>query len=432
MNSIAARLTLVALVITLAFTVLAALGLQRAFEQAAEQALAERMEAELLLLMAMAEVDDGGRLNMPAQLPIAELSYPVSGRYAWILDEKGRVLWASPSTRGARLPDPVAASSALQRQSGHYLLQRAVEWELPDQAIPLRFVVAEDAAPLAAEVARFRDTLLLWLGIMAVVLSLMLWLALWLGLAPLRRAARQVTDIEDGRRSRLQGPFPAELQGLTGRINRLLDHQERQQERWRNALGDLAHSLKTPLAVIMGHAEQAKDAELREQAQRMDRIIQYQLQRAGRAGQALEQPRTSLKPVADRLLNTIRQVHADRGLEYRNEVPDTALVQLNEDDLMELLGNLLDNAAKWANQEVVISASTGDGETLITIEDDGPGIPEHARLQILQRGQRLDERRPGQGIGLTVAAEIATEAGGSLEIRARRSQGTRIEVRLPS
>ena len=432
MNAITTRLVLLSLAIALGFTLLAALGLQRAFEQAAEQALEQRLQGELYLLMAQAEVDDSGRLQMPQRLPLPEWMLPVSGRYAWILDERGRVLWAAPSTRGSGLSLPRAVPATLLHRDGHYLLGRLVRWELEDRSVPLAFVVAEDEAPLVAEVAHFRGTLLRWLGVMAVLLSLALGIGLWLGLAPLRRAGREVEEIESGQRERLEGNYPREIRGLTQRINRLLEHQQRQQQRWRHALGDLAHSLKTPLAVILGLAERSEDSELRDQARRMDRIIQYQLQRAGRAGQALEQPAVLLAGPVQRLLRTLQKVHAERGLAFEPDLPETLRVRLNEDDLMELLGNLLDNAAKWARSRVRITARQEGNQVRIRIEDDGPGIPAEAREAILARGMRLDEQRPGQGIGLAVAAEIAAEAGGGLDIGAADTGGARIEVRLPA
>ncbi len=432
MNAITTRLVLLSLVIALGFTVLAALGLQRAFEQAAEQALEQRLQGELYLLMAQAEVDDSGRLQMPQRLPLPEWMLPVSGRYAWILDDRGQVLWAAPSTRGSGLSPPQTIPIELLHRDSRYLLGRSVRWELENRSVPLGFVVAEDDGPLAAEVARFRTTLLFWLGVMAVLLSLALGIGLWLGLAPLRRAGREVEEIESGHRERLQGDYPREIRGLTRRINRLLEHQQRQQQRWRHALGDLAHSLKTPLAVILGLAERSEDDELRDQAQRMDRIIQYQLQRAGRAGQALEQPAVPLAGPVHRLLRTLQKVHAERGLAFEQDLPETLRVRLNEDDLMELLGNLLDNAAKWARSRVRITARQEGHQARIRIEDDGPGIPAEAREAILARGMRLDEQRPGQGIGLAVAAEIATEAGGGLDIGAADTGGARIEVRLPA
>ena len=357
---------------------------------------------------------------------------PVSGRYAWILDDRGQVLWAAPSTRGSGLSPPQTIPIELLHRDSRYLLGRSVRWELENRSVPLGFVVAEDDGPLAAEVARFRTTLLFWLGVMAVLLSLALGIGLWLGLAPLRRAGREVEEIESGHRERLQGDYPREIRGLTRRINRLLEHQQRQQQRWRHALGDLAHSLKTPLAVILGLAERSEDDELRDQAQRMDRIIQYQLQRAGRAGQALEQPAVPLAGPVHRLLRTLQKVHAERGLAFEQDLPETLRVRLNEDDLMELLGNLLDNAAKWARSRVRITARQEGHQARIRIEDDGPGIPAEAREAILARGMRLDEQRPGQGIGLAVAADIATEAGGGLDIGAADTGGARIEVRLPA
>ncbi|HHH44558.1 MAG TPA: HAMP domain-containing protein [Gammaproteobacteria bacterium] len=433
MSSLTARVTLSALVVLAVFISLTGLALERAFRDSFLPAVGERLAAQRYLVMAETEVDTQGRLMVPARLPTVRLNLPGSGLYAWILDASGRVLWRSPSALGIESFPSVADTVAEQtRIDGelHFVSALDVEWEYDHRVLPLRFLVAEDQRAYLAELGRFRSTLWLWLGFMAALLLLVLGSLLAWGLRPLRQAAREVAAIESGAQSRLLGHYPRELDQLTANLNRLLQHEREQQSRYRNALSDLAHSLNTPLAVLRSHGERLDPKTLDEQIARMDDIVQYQLQRAGRAGRPALAAPVALAPLLHRLLAGLHKVYHDKDVRVVERLAGAVAFSGDPGDLMELLGNLLDNAFKWCRHEVVIEARQTDGRLILSIEDDGRGIDAQQKEEILQRGVRADEKVPGHGIGLAVARDIVAGYEGRLEIGASAAGGARIRVIL--
>jgi two-component system sensor histidine kinase PhoQ len=298
MISLRARVTLSALVVLTAFVALTALALERAFADSARAAMRERLFAQLYLVMAAAEVDDAGTLKMPARLSEPRLDLPGSGLYARIGNGNGETLWQSPSAIGVTLPAPPPnrTSHELFTQSSingadHFLAALSVEWEGPNGPLPLLFSVAEDTAPFMAQMQRYRSNLLGLLGVMALLLLLALLAALAWGLRPLGIVAREVRAIEEGGQESLTRNYPSELKRLTDNINALLHHERAQQARYKNAMADLAHSLKTPLAVLRGLGGGTDNARIiEEQVARMNNIVQYQLQRAATAGRSVLSP----------------------------------------------------------------------------------------------------------------------------------------------
>ncbi len=435
MSSLTARVTLSALVVLAVFISLTGLALERAFRDSFLPAVGERLAAQRYLVMAETEVDAQGRLVVPARLPTARLDLPGSGLYAWILDTSGRVLWRSPSAFGIEAPPSIAGTvpeeTAIDGEP-HFVSALDVEWEYDHQVLPLRFLVAEDRHAYLAELERFRSILWRWLGFMAALLLLLLGSLLAWGLRPLRQAAREVAAIESGAQPRLLGHYPSELEQLTANLNRLLQHEREQQSRYRNALSDLAHSLNTPLAVLRSHGERLDPKTLDEQISRMDDIVQYQLQRAGRAGRPALAAPVALAPLLHRLLTGLRKVYHDKDVRVVERLAGAAAFSGDPGDLMELLGNLLDNAFKWCRHEVVVEARHADGRLILSIGDDGRGIDAQQKEEILQRGVRADEKVPGHGIGLAVARDIVASYEGRLEIGRSASGGARIRVILPA
>ncbi|MEQ8660684.1 MAG: ATP-binding protein, partial [Gammaproteobacteria bacterium] len=316
-------------------------------------------------------------------------------------------------------------------------LSYGISWEGEGEREPRRFSLQayEDEGLYAGMVARFRRSLWTWFGGLSVALLLVQGLSLTRGLRPLATVGEEVRAIERGRQAHITGDYPSELSALTGNLNKLLRHHRSHLQRYRNALGDLAHAIKTPLAVLRSELDRdAADPEHRrgtlDQIERIDRTVQYHLQRAATAGRSLMAPAWPVGPVVERLAATLRKVYASRGLEIGCEVDAQARFAGDEGDLMEIVGNLADNACKWARHAVVIEVADGaDGRLLeLVVRDDGPGIPADKLEHILQRGARLDESVEGHGIGLAVVREMVEDVYAGRFVLSSTPAGTTARV----
>jgi two-component system sensor histidine kinase PhoQ len=445
--SLNARLTLSAGLVLVAFLGLTGLALERAFRQAGLAAVQDRLQGQVYTLLAAAEVEGGEGLVMPLALPDARLSSPDSGLYARVVDGTGDVLWQSPSLLGIRIPFPtpagdgVAAFAPITAGDGRglYALSFSVQWELgAGGERRLAFQVAESRDILGTQLRHFRRSLWGWLGAAALALVLVQGLVLRFGLAPLRRVAAELADIESGTGQYLSADYPRELRTLTGRINAFIASGRHRLDRSRNALAELAHSLKTPLAVLRSLVDGDPDPTevrdtLAEQTTRMHRTIDYQLQRAATSGPTPLAPPVDVGPLAHRLRDSMLKVYAQKRLRIDIEVADGAAFRGDEGDLMELLGNLLDNACKWARQRVRVRVrATDDAEGLaLEVHDDGPGIPADQADGVMARGARGDASTPGHGIGLAVVRDIAVDAyAGEVRIAASDLGGALVSVRI--
>ncbi len=435
MISLSARVNLSAAAVLTIFIVLTALALERAFEESATSAIRERLYGQLYVVMSAAEVSDSGMLAMPGHLAEARLEQPGSGLYARIGDTKGNSKWQSPSAVGLQLPAPSRQSDGILRVpfdgQDYFLVSVDIEWETVEGSVPLRFSVMENPAVFREQMQRYRTSLWGWLGAMAVLLLLVLAGALIWGLRPLRTVAREVRAIESGGQEQLHQEYPKEICRLTDNINTLLQHERSQQARYKNALADLAHSLKTPLAVLRGLSESERSPQIDEQVERMDNIVQYQLQRAATAGRSALAAPIAAAPVAERLLATLEKVYHDKPISVEKHLDPAASFRGDEGDLMELLGNLLDNAWKWAEGRIALRLQKDSDALSISVEDDGPGIEQEKTEQVLTRGVRLDEATPGHGIGLPMVRDIVEAYEGTLQIDRSELGGARIAVHLP-
>jgi len=452
MLSVSARLLIAASVVLMAFLGLTGLTLDQAFRESALTAMRSRLQAQVYMLLGVAEFDPGEGLLLPDALPEARLSSPGSGLYARVTDADGIIIWRSRSTLGLALPPfPVVQSpgefhfQAVQGQADSpplFTLSFTVSWEvLPDTYRRYAFQVAETRQSFAAEVGGFRRSLWGWLLGVAVVLLLAQGVILRWSLKPLRRVAREVMEIEAGQRAELAGPYPKELRALTSNLNALIQHSQAHLERYRNALGDLAHSLKTPLAVLRGVVEkESLPSELsntvQEQVERMNRTVDYQLQRAAASGRIALAAPVPVAPIARKVMDALAKVYADRSLRFQRHVDEQLVFYGDEGDLLEILGNLTDNACKWARSRVDIraypfAAASRRAGLVVEVEDDGPGIPSAKRQLILKRGERADPSVAGHGIGLAVVRDIVEEVyQGTLEIADGTLGGACIRVRL--
>ncbi len=433
MQSLNLRLTLAASLVLAIFLGLAGWALDRAFKDSAETAVREHLQAAIYGLMAAADMNRQGNLSLPEGLPEERFQRPGSGLYASVIGADGVSVWQSPSQLGQQLPTaphlPPGEWSFIRLPSESagdlFVLSFGSAWELDKQNLQFTFSVSEDPAAYAAQVSRFRRGLWGWFAALAVGLLVAQGLVLRWGLSPLRRVERDLAAVESGNQEALTGTYPRELRGLTDNLNALVKTERARLIRYRDALADLAHSLKTPLAVLRGAGRhdgtgQPLEQLVKEQTERMGQIVDYQLQRAATSGRTTLMAPVAIAPLLQRILNSLEKVYAERQLKLSLDVDSDVQFRADEADLMELSGNLLDNACKWAKQQVKASAHitmVGADQTLVlSIEDDGPGIAPDQRVAVLARGVRIDSSVPGQGIGLAVARDITAAYGGKIDI----------------
>ena len=450
MRSLRSRLLIGASIVLAAFLGLTGLSLDRAFRDSALAAVQDRLRAQVYMLLGAANPDAFNRLTLPQALPEARFSTPDSGLYADLMDSQGALVWHSPSSLGLALPffpavrnpgDTQFAPLDASDGTPLFVLAFTVSWEITRNQYQLyTFRVAEARQDFDDQVWSFRRGLWGWLLASTGVLLAAQGLILRWSLQPLRQVAAEVKEIETGRRDELSGGYPEELQPLTMNLNALLRQGRTHLERYRNALGDLAHSLKTPLAVARGALENDADpGELRrtlsEQMERMNHTVDYQLQRAAAAGRIALSAPLPVAPVARKILDSLAKVYANRAPHLRAEIAATTVFYGDEGDLLEILGNLADNACKWCHRQVVVRAHPADHdgrmELVVEVEDDGPGIPADQAPLLLNRGQRADPTVAGQGIGLAVVRDLVEEVYyGRLEIGQGALGGARVRARL--
>jgi len=436
--SLRARLTLGAAAVLLVFLLAAGWAVQRAHEESVRAARYAQLQTTVYLLLAAAEVDAGGALVMPTGFPEPRLSLPGSGLYARIVNTGRGETWRSPSSVGAPLlPEAGGAATgqwrfdtAVAGGRGYLMAVTGVSWAGGAGAVPLVLAVYEDRAEFDREVAVFERTAWAWLGGAGVLLLLSQALLLRWGLAPLRAATREIRAIEHGEQAAVQGRYPIEVAALTDNLNTLIAQERLRQTRYREALSFLAHSLKTPLAVLrtaLGEPAQLSAA-VAAQVARMDDIVQHQLGRAAASGASRFVPPLALAPVLERVRDSLAKVYADKALAFTLSCPPALAWRIDEGDAFELAGNLMDNAAKWARRRVAVSARQEGDRLHLRVEDDGPGFGDTQSL--LQLHVRGDERVPGHGVGLAVVNELVASHGGELALGRSALGGGCVDVVL--
>ncbi len=346
--------------------------------------------------------------------------------------------WRSRSLWDTELPRPQAAglNDGLQLgPEGQQLLVLRSDYRRQGQSISIS--VAQDYTPMRDGFRRMQQ-IGLGLGLLALVMVLILQrLIVKRSLRPLERAREQIAQLQQGKRSQLDSEVPTELEPLVAQINHLLAHTEDSLRRSRNALGNLGHALKTPLAVLLSLASSDRlrespelAAQLREQLEQIQQRLSRELNRARLAGDALPGAHFDCDAELPGLLATLGMIHGD-GLQIREDVPGGLSLPWDREDLLELLGNLLDNACKWADSEVCLGIRQAADSYQLWVDDDGPGIPAEARQGVLERGARLDEQVAGHGLGLGIVRDIVEAWHGRIDLRESPQGGLRVYIELP-
>ncbi len=457
-RSLQTRQLLAASLGLVAFLALAGYALDRAFLSTAENALNDRLRDYALDFARETEFGRGGDLVPPFddKLPDPRLKRPGSGLYAQIV--LPFVLWESDSAQGPELPEvrmlgageqtfegPLTLVRSNGEVSQAYRYGRGMVWPGDDMSdeVPYTIYVLEDTARLQNQLTVFRRALWGYLGGAASILLLLQMLILRWSLHPLRRVIEELKRVQRGIATRMSERHPRELEPLTESINAFIESERENLERQRNILADLAHSLKTPLAVLRTRLENGADgpelrAELGEQLKRMNDLVGYQLSRAASGGHKLFAAPLPIEENAEEIVRGLEKVYASKGVLCEFEIDPEARFYGEKGDLQELLGNLLENAFKWARSRVLLTARAGAPAPnrrpglVLMVEDDGPGIPADRIALVLQRGVRGDERVQGHGIGLAIVQDIVRSYRGELNVGdSDELGGASFEVVLP-
>jgi two-component system sensor histidine kinase PhoQ len=446
MRSFSQRLLIsVSLLLLLFFGVMVAV-LDARFRVVSSDALHDLLDAQMVALVASADPDETG--NVVPRLPDSEsrLATPGSGLYAAVRGGTRDPSWRSPSSEGSLLDfgPPLQPGE----RSFRYLtdlhgkplaaVSRGLRWEGDNDVLDLTFTVASDLASYDRQLRGFRRGLLGGFGALAALLLLALAALLRWALTPLRRLAVEIRAVERGDREQLGEHWPSELSGVVANLNTLLTGERTRIARYRTTLGNLAHSLKTPLAVLRTSAgNDPTGQQVNEQVDRMSAIVEHQLRRAATSGGAsVGRQAVDLLPLAQDLRATLLRVHGRKDFALELAIPEQVQFVGDRNDLTETLGNLMDNAAKWCRGRVRVAAtivqSADAGDYLnLSVEDDGPGIAPEDRARALERGARMDEQVPGHGLGLAMVRDTVELYGGSIDLGESSLGGTRVDLRLP-
>ena len=414
--------------------------LERSFAASVLSGAEERMRLVVYGLLGAVE-DRGDTLEFPDELGDPRLSMPDSGLYAYVDTADGAVIWRSPSllvtaideTAGRRPRPGSGGFEAVEGDAGSAGLFRfgyTVVWEDVDDA-ELTFWVLADQAPFQAEIAEFRRNLALGLVGATLLLIVAQVAALRWGLGPVRRMTERIGALQAGRRGDIGEDYPRELSGLALTLNRFVERERDNRERYRRAMGDLAHSLKTPIAVLNNaSAELPADARrlFAEQLERMENTVAHQLSRAAALRPVVPRETVEVGPLLERLGRTLDKAYADKGVAMSTS--GNARVRGDERDLLEMLGNLLENAYKYCGSRVQV-AVRGGAAVCVVVDDDGPGVPAEARARVVERGARGDSLHAGQGIGLAIVVELVEAYGGRLSIADSDLGGARVTLEIP-
>ncbi|MGV6827251.1 MAG: ATP-binding protein [bacterium] len=439
--SLTRRLLLVSGLVLLIFLGLAGISVDQAAHERASRALQSRLLSEVYALLGAAEENSLGQPRIPVALANPLLQQPDSGLYAEVKGRNDQYHWKSSSTVGRVLPlvtTKETGNPEFLTLSGYSLVNLAIEWETFDGKVYVYDIrVASDLSELQVESEGFRRMLWMWLGgAGALLLAIQLLLLRW-GLGPLRHFSRDVARLERGELTNLDQPVPAELEGLRVNLNSLHKHSHALLERHRNKLADLAHSLKTPLAILQSSLEQNRQEELqqatRQQLPRMNEMIEYHLKQASVSGKG--QTGTRIRPSVEipSICRALQKVYREKEIQVELNIPESLVLRMDRGDFYELSGNLLENAFKYGETRVSVSATLSDEGAVLVIENDGVKLEPQQLDKLVQRGVRADQRQEGQGIGLSVVQEIVSAYQGVLTVESGQGgETTRVVVQLPA
>ncbi|MBK5963962.1 histidine kinase [Thiocystis minor] len=454
-HSLRVRLWIGAAVSITVALLVAGVGLVTLFERHVERRIGDELRRELNQLAAAITITPAGTVNLIREPLDPRFEQPLSGLY-WQIDSDGqpgllrsRSLWDAMIALPTDLLEPGGVHThELAGPAGQWLLvrERRIRMQASGHSRVLRLAVGQNRAELTAARNAFAADMRPYLGLIVLLLALATLVQIQTGLAPLESVRRGVGAIRSGQDRRLADDYPDEVMPLVTEVNALLDARAQAVERARAWTADLAHGLKTPLSALVADAQRLRQDghptladDLEQLATTMRRRVDRELIRARvRSGAATHQARVEVVDTIGRLLRTLRRTPDGERLEWQIDAPPAAYAALMPDDLLELLGNLLENAAKWARARVRVWVRAGPharqaGAWIeIRVTDDGPGVPTALMTRLGERGLRLDQAREGTGLGLAIVRDVVDAYAGTLTFRPASESGLTVSVHLPA
>ncbi|WP_105167994.1 ATP-binding protein [Pseudoalteromonas sp. T1lg23B] len=406
----------------------------RAYHASLVDATEKTLEAHLYSLISEVEFLEDG-IEMPRTILAPELNRINSDTFALIYQGQSLVWYSESAVNLSISPifdDSEAGAAEFKLveygEQKYWQLSLTVILGNADYSQHARFILLKDNKALLELMSGFRTTLINWMLVMGVIIAALMAVGFIWNARPLQRLDKEIKAIEAGQIEKITGIYPKELLIIKSDLNLLLDSQRRQKERYRASLSDLAHALKTPLAVLKS-SKLADDEDAQEQLDRINAMIEHQLKRAATGASDTWKKQTLIKPVLDSILNAMKKVYHDKDITFNSQCGEKIAFLGDKTDLMEILGNIIDNACKACKTRVEICVRFDKNQTLaLEIEDDGPGIPEHQRSELLKRGSRLDTYEAGHGVGMAIVSDLVNSYHGTMEIGSSKFSGARFLI----
>ncbi len=453
-NSLAFRFLLISALWSVFALVVTAFLLTSIYKGNAERNFNELLTAHLYNLMGAIDIDDQGILTGTPNLGDPLFQQPYSGWYWSVMSQSAE----NAPSRILRSTSMVASSLRTPESTdipfkGGFLRTYQIPGFQNEQLVAVeaqiflgegddvfRFMVAGNYNAITDEIGEFSRSLIVFLALFGLGMVASTFVVIKLGLRPLNRAKHALNEVRNGDADRLEGKFPEEITPLVDEMNALIDTNKSVLERARTQVGNLAHALKTPISVLKNEVRSpGKDLskKVSEQADRLQEHVQRYLDRARIAAQSGSiKANTPVGPVIDRMLRVMQRLNPNISFEHLTDNQNKFSFRGEQQDLEEVLGNLLENAGKYATTKVVVSIALSSTETnpmlKISIEDDGQGLSETQRKEAIERGRRLDESRPGSGLGLSIVNDIVSEYHGSISLKDSGLGGLQVVVQLPA
>jgi signal transduction histidine kinase len=437
-NSLKLRLLLAAALGIVVSLPIAATAYFLIFQRYAEQLAARELENDFVQLVSGVRIDPQGKIVARAILSDPRYEKPYGGLY-WQIDEQGQEPLRSRSLFDADLPDPSKPERKVELIAGPngialFAFHRDIALPLGEgKGRHLQITLAVERTDIDEAALSFRRDLSIGFAILSMALLACSLAQILLGLKPLQDLQADVAAVHEGKSKRVGGTYPQEVQPLVQSLNELLDARETALERARQRASNMAHGLKTPLTVLYAVADEIEERGdksngkvIRDNTQLINEQVEHQLARARMAsGQVVEL--ISLRPNVQRIINTLERTPEGQNLDWKNLVPPMATIAIERNDLIELLGNLMDNARKWAKGQVQVSYQQGT----LRIEDDGPGVDAAKLEEIEQRGFRIDLTRSGHGLGLSIVRDLVESYGLTIKYQRSRLGGLSVAISKP-
>lgn len=457
LSSINSRLILGTIIVIGSFMILTGLTLNKAFYNSAYSAVEDRLTGQVYLLMADRDIKPFSKTpsNKPSSITLntgSSNNTVYSQLSGYITQADGTILWQSDPNISSKIP-PEKFIITGKQDHGKKIFQKynvngrpyisvsiAIFWDFKNPRFPLIYHISDDLTQLNLKLSDYQFSLWTNLVLMSFFLCVTLFLILRWGLKPLRDVEQEIKAVEQGEQELLHKNYPDEIVPLTHNINQLIQYEREQQLRYRNALSDLAHSLKTPLAIIRGQnyslqkltSEEAEtnNKTINEAVDRMNSIIEYQLQRAGSNSPSSHIQYLKLSPIVQMLIDSMKKIYRDKSIQFHLTMEKDIQFKMDEGDFMEVLGNLLDNACKWCRTDIYLNLKLQKDNFEILISDDGPGIATDMINEITKRGVRADEFTPGHGVGLAIVQDIVSTYNGEIDFTSPQAGGLKIGIKF--